>query len=103
MPNFLDIENFLRFWKNGAKVFKKVLCMAKTLGEQLEEVQNAISAVLTSQSYKLNGRELTRADLSALEMREERLLGLIEKYGADYTAGQQAEVRGVRASVRFSS
>ncbi len=77
--------------------------MAKTLGEQLEEVQNAISAVLTSQSYKMNGRELTRADLSALEMREDRLLGLIDKYGAEYIPGERAEVRGVRASVRFSS
>jgi len=76
--------------------------MAKTLGEQLEEVQNAITAVLTSQSYKMNGRELTRADLSALEMREDRLISLIEKHGDGYSPTQNNLV-GVRARVQFSS
>jgi len=75
--------------------------MAKTLGEQLNEVQEAITAVLTSQSYKMNGRELTRADLSALEMREDRLFTLIEKYGDDYFPSKNTKV-GMRVPIRFS-
>ena len=77
--------------------------MAKTLGEQLEEIQNAIDAVLSSQSYKMNGRELTRADLSALEMREDKLLSRIDQYGPDFIPGQKSEIRGMRARVQFSS
>ncbi len=46
----------------------------KTTLEQLEEVQAAISAVMTGQSYSIAGRSLTRADLGALEDREEKLL-----------------------------
>lgn len=46
----------------------------KTTLEQLTEVQNAISAVMTGQSYRIGNRELTRADLSALEKREQTLL-----------------------------
>lgn len=46
----------------------------KTTLEQLTEVQNAISAVMTGQSYKIGNRALTRADLAALEKREETLL-----------------------------
>jgi len=46
----------------------------KTTLEQLTEVQNAISAVMTGQSYRIGNRILTRADLAALEKREETLL-----------------------------
>jgi len=46
----------------------------KTTLEQLEEVQAAISAVMTGQSYTISGRQLTRADLSALTAREDALL-----------------------------
>lgn len=52
--------------------------MALTLGQQLDEVQNAISAVTTSQSYESGGNSLTRARLEALEAREEKLLRKIE-------------------------
>jgi hypothetical protein len=58
--------------------------LAKTLLEQLESVQAAIEAVLSSQSYKLNGREMTRADLDMLQAREERLEAKIYKYGPNY-------------------
>lgn len=40
---------------------------------ELAEVKSAISAVLKAQSYKFEGREVTRADLSKLQERE-RLL-----------------------------
>jgi len=75
--------------------------MAKSFGEQLDEVQEAITAVLTSQSYKMNGRELTRADLSALEMREDRLISQVEKYGADYIVGVSKQTMKMEAHVRF--
>lgn len=58
--------------------------MTKTLLEQLELVQEAIEAVLASQSYEVNGRKLTRADLEMLQAREERLETKIRKYGPNY-------------------
>ncbi len=45
----------------------------KTTTEQLEELQNAISAVMAMQSYTLDGRTVTYANLANLEAREERL------------------------------
>ena len=55
----------------------------KTFGEQLEEVQNAITAVMSGQGYKINGREMTRANLGELNDREEILLNRVAKYGED--------------------
>lgn len=51
----------------------------KTTLEQLEEVQAAISAVMLGQSYRIGNRALTRADLGALEAREEKLLARYRK------------------------
>lgn len=48
--------------------------MLKTTAEQLEEVQDAIAAVLANQSYRLGDRTVTRADLAALQAREDTLL-----------------------------
>ncbi|MCP4103877.1 MAG: hypothetical protein GY750_21030 [Lentisphaerae bacterium] len=45
----------------------------KTTAEQLEELQGAISAVMAMQSYTLDGRTVTYANLANLEAREERL------------------------------
>jgi hypothetical protein len=41
---------------------------------QLEEVQAAISAVMSGQAYQISGRQVTRADLKALSDRETLLL-----------------------------
>ena len=46
----------------------------KTVREQLIEVQTAITAVMTGQKYEIAGRSLSRADLDALNKREEQLL-----------------------------
>ncbi|HSV27262.1 MAG TPA: hypothetical protein VLH60_05155 [Sedimentisphaerales bacterium] len=46
----------------------------KTTLEQLEEVQAAISAVMTGQAYSIAGRNITRANLAELTKREEMLL-----------------------------
>lgn len=51
----------------------------KTATQQLEEVQAAITAVLSGQSYSIAGRSLTRADLSALNEREEQLLRRVSR------------------------
>ncbi len=53
----------------------------KTWGVQLEEVQNAISAVLVNQRYEINGRYVQRADLEWLQKREQFLLGKFEEEG----------------------
>ena len=46
----------------------------KTTLEQLEEVQAAITAVMSGQAYSIGGRSLTRVNLNWLNDREEKLL-----------------------------
>jgi len=46
----------------------------KTTLEQIEEVQAAITAVMSGQSYTVGGRSVTKANLDALAKREETLL-----------------------------
>ncbi len=58
----------------------------KTWGEQLAEVQEAITAVLTSQRYEINGRAVVRADLEWLQKREAYLVDKFETEG-DVIAG----------------
>jgi len=58
----------------------------RTWGEQLGEVQTAISAVLVNQKYELNGRRLERADLEWLHKREEYLTDKLASNG-DVVAG----------------
>lgn len=69
-----------------------------TLIAQLTSVQAAIEAVLSSQSYEMDGRKLTRADLEMLQAREDRLEDKIRKYGPDYdiTQAQVTPRRGIR-------
>lgn len=76
--------------------------MAKTLGQQLDAVQTAITAVESSQSYELDGRKLTRADLSTLYKREDNLISKIETYGRDYIPGQNTKPMRRCVNVRFS-
>ncbi len=58
----------------------------QTWGEQLAEVQTAISAVLTNQRYSINGREIQRADLQYLQKRAEYLANKLATEG-DVIAG----------------
>lgn len=70
-----------------------------TLIQELTEVKSAIKAVLTSQSYEMEGRKLTRADLEMLQNREERLEDKIRKYGPNYDITQDTTTvprRGIR-------
>ncbi len=53
----------------------------KTYGEQLAEVQEAISAVMSGQRYELGGRVLWRPDLEMLNKREAMLQEKLDKYG----------------------
>jgi len=55
----------------------------KTYTEQLEEVQAAITAIMTgAQTYTINGRTLTRANLSDLDSMEQRLRRLASREAA---------------------
>jgi hypothetical protein len=45
-----------------------------TTQEQLDEVQKAIAAVMRNQSFSIDGKSVTRANLADLEKREARLL-----------------------------
>ena len=52
----------------------------KSIADQLEEVQTAITTIMTKgQAYGIGGRTLTRADMAWLERREERLRRLYER------------------------
>jgi len=52
----------------------------KTYSEQLEEVQAAISAIITgAQSYTAEGRSLTRGDLKVLMDEEKRLRMMVKR------------------------
>jgi len=57
----------------------------KTTTEQLEEVQAAITAVMSGQAYKIGDVQFTRASLSALQTRESYLL---KKYRAEQSGGK---------------
>ena len=59
----------------------------KTYGEQLEQVSNAIEAVMTSQRYEINGRMVQRADLEWLHKREDALIDKVSRYGANTILG----------------
>ena len=52
-----------------------------TYGEQLGEVQTAISAVLGSQRYEYGGRVMQRADLEYLTKREQVIQENLNKFG----------------------
>lgn len=52
----------------------------KTYNEQLEEVQTAITQILTGgQSYSIGGRSLTRADLPTLFEEKKRLIPMADR------------------------
>ncbi|RLA72643.1 MAG: hypothetical protein DRG30_07150 [Epsilonproteobacteria bacterium] len=57
------------------------MAVLKTVGEQLAEVQTAISAVMTSQKYEFDGRSVTRADLDSLQKREKYLTDQLSTFG----------------------
>ncbi|HCI48173.1 MAG TPA: hypothetical protein DFI00_12840 [Rhodospirillaceae bacterium] len=50
-----------------------------TTAEQLAEVQKAISAVMRNQSFSIDGKTVTRANLADLEQREIRLEAKLRK------------------------
>lgn len=61
----------------------------KTVREQLEEVQSAISAVMAGQKYEIGGRSLSRADLDSLNAREEQLIKRANAGQLDTVPGQK--------------
>ena len=61
----------------------------KTVREQLEEVQAAISAVMTGQKYEIGGGSLSRADLDSLNEREEQLIKRANAGQLDTVPGQK--------------
>ena len=71
----------------------------KTILEQLEEVQDAITKTLNSQRYKTSSVEMQKALLSDLTNREESLLNRYRKYG-DIDIATQKTNKAV-ANVRF--
>ena len=71
----------------------------KTWGTQLAEVQEAITACLTSQRYEINGRAVVRADLEWLQKRE---IFLIEKFETEGDVVAGSTVTRGSAQVSFT-
>jgi len=65
----------------------------KTTLSQLEEVQTAISQVMSGQSGSWDGKQLTMADLNSLTNREDMLLA---KYKAENGTGGIIINQGIR-------
>lgn len=62
----------------------------KTYTQQLEEVQTAISAIISgAQSYQFNGRMFTKASLSTLQDREEWLIKQVQKHEPENLPNQK--------------
>ncbi len=61
----------------------------KTVRQQLEEVQEAITSVMTGQKYEINGRSLSRADLKSLHEREAYLIKRANNGEMDTIPGQK--------------
>lgn len=73
----------------------------KTLSQQLEEVQTAISAVMSGQAYEIAGRKMTKANLSELSDREDSLIDKINKFGANFIVGT-SKTQKAGLNVQFS-
>lgn len=73
----------------------------KTLSQQLEEVQTAISAVMNGQAYEIAGRKMTKANLSELSDREDSLIDKINKFGANFIVGT-SKTQKAGLNVQFS-
>jgi len=71
----------------------------KTWGEQLADMQTAISEVLVNQHYEVGGRVFRKADLNSMRIREQFLIGKLENEG-DVVAGSQ--ISRASAQVSFS-
>lgn len=76
--------------------------MAKTLGQQLDAVQTAITLAESGQEYKIADRELKRIPFSLLQKREETLITKINMYGRDYIEGQNTTPMKMTANVKFT-
>lgn len=63
----------------------------KTYTEQLEEVQEAISAVMNGQEYQIGGRRMRKADLQFLHERELYLQAMVEREKGTRTLARWGE------------
>ena len=58
----------------------------KTYTEQLEEVQTAISSIISgAQSHSIAGRSMTKADLAVLYMMQKELMPLAKRESSSRT------------------
>lgn len=76
--------------------------MAKTLGQQLDDVQTAIELALQGQEYKIADRELKRTPFSLLQKREDDLIAKIEMHGRNFIPGQNTTAMRMNVPVTFS-
>ncbi len=75
--------------------------MAQTLGEQLDEVQEAISRALKGQSVEIGDRRVEMPNLLRLQNLRKELLVEIAKYGRDYVPGASTKPLPRKARIVF--
>ena len=65
-----------------------------TFGERLTKIQTAIDDILTTgQSYEIDGKKYTKANLRELYELEKRYIDLVQKYGANANALSKPQKR----------
>ena len=77
--------------------------MGKTLGQQLDEVQEAITKALKGQNVSADGKSVELPSLRALREERDDLLAQIAKHGRDYIPGQNAKPLPRRKRLVFGS
>ena len=77
--------------------------MGKTLGQQLDEVQEAIAKALQGQNVSADGKSVEMPHLKALREDEKELIAQIQIYGRDYIPGQNSKPLPRRKKLVFGS
>ncbi|WP_201353827.1 hypothetical protein [Hydrogenimonas urashimensis] len=81
---------------------KKGAILAQTLGEQLDEVQAAITASLKGHRMEIGDKSIEHVSLSKLQEREAYLIDKIAKYGRDHIPGSSTGPLPRKARIVFS-
>jgi len=63
--------------------------MVKTLGAQLDEIENSLSKAREAISYKSGDNEVNRSYIQLISEKKE-ILAKIARYGCDYIEGQNS-------------
>ena len=75
--------------------------MAQTLGQQLDEINDSLSAARKAISYKTGDKEVQRS-YALLKEEKKEILSQIEVYGRNYIEGKNTTPKKAFANVIFN-